>query len=441
VSRKEKREAVAGRNLCKEMQAIIRHFFPGLIEMLSHTQDPRNESYTDYRREVLLITRILAVIFRIGSMRQMTEAFNTQRSIEHVREMLSMPPLDELPHWSTINNYLERLPPGELSGILPRLVNRLIRMRTFEGSRIRGRYWQILVDGVHLCTFKERHCPHCLTKTHKDKEGNPSRTEYYHYALEAKLVLNGDIVCSIATEFVENEGMEGTKQDCELKAFYRLAEKLSAVFPRLPVCLTMDSLYACGPVFKVCEQKHWKYIIRFKEGSIPTVAEEFLALKAITPKQRLVKTASEIVKTYRYVTGVAYQTHLLNIVECEQSDMTYPFVFITNFSVSERSCEKLTEDGRRRWRIENEGFNEQKNHGYGLDHLFSRDENAMKNHYLLIQIGHMIAQFIEKAIDLWKAIRAPSYMIANLLLQSFRTDTPTEEDTGSLNRRRQYRFP
>ena len=58
--------------------------------------------------------------------------------------------------------------------------------------------------------------------------------------------------------------------------------------------------------------------------------------------------------------------------------------------------------GRMRWKIENEGFNTQKRHGYSLEHLFSRNYQALKNHYYLIQIGHMIAQVMEAWKQLWE---------------------------------------
>ncbi|UZH06099.1 hypothetical protein [Heyndrickxia coagulans] len=46
-----------------------------------------------------------------------------------------------------------------------------------------------------------------------------------HHVLEAKLVV-GDMVFSIASEFIENESENVSKQDCELKAFDRLAKKI-----------------------------------------------------------------------------------------------------------------------------------------------------------------------------------------------------------------------
>lgn len=52
-----------------------------------------------------------------------------------------------------------------------------------------------------------------------------NKNNIYAACSEAKLVV-GDMVLSIGTEFIENESEDVKKQDCELKAFYRLAEKI-----------------------------------------------------------------------------------------------------------------------------------------------------------------------------------------------------------------------
>ena len=95
------------------------------------------------------------------------------------------------------------------------------------------------------------------------------------YVLEAKLLLHEKIVVSIMTEFVENEGSETEKQDCERKACFRLMERLKREFPMLPICMCGDSLYACERFFRECGKKKWHFLLRFKEGSIPTVYKEY----------------------------------------------------------------------------------------------------------------------------------------------------------------------
>ncbi|KOR32782.1 hypothetical protein TI05_05155 [Achromatium sp. WMS3] len=48
-----------------------------------------------------------------------------------------------------------------------------------------------------------------------------------------------------------------------------------------------------------------------------------------------------------------------------------------------------------RWKIENEGFNIQKNHGYKLEHKYARKSyRAMKNYYQIMQIAHMINELV-----------------------------------------------
>ena len=62
-------------------------------------------------------------------------------------------------------------------------------------------------------SFKERHCNHCLKKTYNKGEED-EYSIYYHYVLEAKLVV-GDIVISLDSEFIENEKEEVEKQGLE----------------------------------------------------------------------------------------------------------------------------------------------------------------------------------------------------------------------------------
>jgi len=67
----------------------------------------------------------------------------------------------------------------------------------------------------------------------------------------------------------------------------------------------------------------------------------------------------------------------------------------------------------------NEGFNVQKNHGYEIHHLKSTNVNAMKNHYLLIQIAHIIRQIYDKGIKVLKSLKLSIKKESKHLLDSF----------------------
>src|SRR3989337_4462210 len=106
---------------------------------------------------------------------------------------------------------------------------------------------------------------------------------YYHPVLEAKLVTSNGFVFSLMTEFIENADLQGDKQDCELKAFYRLTKRLKARFHRLPICLLLDGLYAGGPTFQLCQDYDWRYLIVLQDDDLPQVHRSFEAVMSHLP--------------------------------------------------------------------------------------------------------------------------------------------------------------
>lgn len=442
ITRKDTREHLAQFHLACELVKVIHHYFPGLLSLLKRLEDPRDHRYITYESHVLLMTRILSSIFYISSMRKTSQEFNSDTVIQNIGYLCGKPELSELPYWETINDYLKRLDPSQLQGVVCGLVRHLIRSRVFEGSRIRGRYWQVIVDGTQLESSLRKLDPKSLYRTHR--KGTPEEyREYYYYVLEAKLVLREDILVSIMTEFVENEGLEAEKQDCERKACRRLLKKLHEEFPRLPVCLSADSLYACETFFKECRRYGDHYILRFKEGSIPYVAKEFGTLRNREGNLRKEETEDRSVWT-DYVNGIDHEGHLVNLLEYGEEKKNGEgkekrFLFLTDLPVTKKNVRATAEAGRLRWKIENEGFNTQKNYGYCLEHMYSRLYQGMKNHYYLIQIGHMIAQVMEAWESLWKKVKQSREQKHRRILESWKQDK-LKEYTQEIERGFQIRF-
>lgn len=436
TTRKETREQLGQIHLSCKLVKIIKHFFPQLLSMLKKVSDPRNQSYITYSGHVLLMVRILSSIFYISSMRKTSEEFNSDIMIENIGYLCGQE-LIELPYWETINNYLEKTDPEELQGIVNELVRHLIRCKAFNDARIRGKYWQIIIDGTQIYSSRKELDGHYLYRVH-NKGTEKEYKEYYYYLLEAKLVLRDNVCVSIMTEFVENREGEAEKQDCELKACWRLMERLKQSFGMLPVCISADSLYACNRFFEECEKRNWKYILRFKEEKIPTVFQEYKKLGELENNQQK-ETRIEIKKgkdgkkkkekieiKYDYVNGIDYMDHLLNFIEYYESTKKYPFYFLTNLPVSKKNVQSLAVSGRQRWFIENHGFNTQKNHGYYLEHLFSHNYTAIKNHYYLMQIGHMISQIIEAWEKIWKKVKQSMEQKHRRLLEAWKQERIVE---------------
>ena len=97
----------------------------------------------------------------------------------------------------TLDDYLAQIGPGPIAGLRARTIDRLIRMRVLDETRVQGRL-VACVDGTGYLTFRWQHCEHCLTRQCGE------HTLYSHQALEAKLLGPAETVLSLGSEFIDN---------------------------------------------------------------------------------------------------------------------------------------------------------------------------------------------------------------------------------------------
>jgi transposase len=261
--------------------------------------------------------------------------------------------LERIPDFGTLIYLLEKISEKELEKLQVQIVKYMLRQKVFEKFRLFNKYYAIVFDGTQEMTFSEKHCEHCLRRQiGKDENGSPIY-QYYHNILLASLVGANNLSIPILTEFIENEHQDISKQDCELKAFYRITEKLANYFPRTSLCLIADSLYACKPVIKICKKDNWKYIITFKSKSIPNLAKEYKSLLSLSPENKGIHMPNANTRqVFQWVNDIDYEGHLVNVVECEETksgkknkrknkeSVTF-FRFITNIGVNQYNFKKI----------------------------------------------------------------------------------------------------
>ncbi len=382
--------------ILKSFLTTVHHFFGSFAELFRHVDDLRAPELITYPLESLFFAGVLMFLCRLGSRRQIGHMLRGNGpSAAKFRTLFD---IETCPHGDTLNAAFCCVVPAQVQAVTVDMVRTLIRKKVLYPYRLLDMYFVIAVDGTGRLTFPERHCPHCLTATHH------GQTIYYHPVLEAKLVLSNGFAFSVMTEFIENPAEEQLdKQDCELKAFYRLTQRLKKAFPRLPICLSLDALFAGGPTMSICEDYGWKYMIVGKEDDIPSIHEEFNALLSLAPENHLTfhtGPQNEIQQDYAWINDIAYVDsqqveHTVGVLECleEKPDSdgqrkTTRFKWITNFNLKSNNVIALANQGGRiRWKIENEGFNVQKNGGYDLEHAYTQDPTASKVFYLLLQIA------------------------------------------------------
>lgn len=223
----------------------------------------------------------------------------------------------------------------------------------------------------------------------------------------------------------------------QTKAFKRMAEKLKKAFPRLPILMLMDSLYASKPVMDICKANNWDYIIRFKDGSIPYIAKEYedIPERENVEKKNIKKGNVEKVEFINYID---YEGHMVNMLKYEEETMdkngainTSSFQWITNIVITKNNALKIANTGRLRWKIENEGFNRQKNWQGDITHPCSWNEWALKNHYLIQQISDFMKQLYEYYVLKKLGIKKKQKDISPELLKSFGQQLTAEDISRS----------
>lgn len=426
MNRKEKRAKKEEINILNDLIIVINQYFPELINKFEGLTDLRHQSYVTYRMKVIFIVRLLGLMCEMKSMQGMTRELNSKETISNIAKICGLE-LEEIPHCDTINNVLEEVKVSEIEEIRKYMITKLIRGKIIKKFLIRDKYYHIIIDGTGLATSRKKYNENCIVKNKTDKKGKEYQ-EYSTYVLEAKLVV-GEMVFSIGSEFVENGETKEEKQDCEIKAFKRLAEKIKKEYPRLKIIISGDALYACKPVIDICKENKWKYIIRFKEGAIPSLYKEF---------ETVVEKANESTKAnYEYVTKLDYQEEKVNIIKYTEPKKQTEFVYMTDLSITNKNIESSINLGRKRWKIENEGFNIQKNGTFDIGHLYSKNQVAIKVHYLMIQIAHMLRQLLEKGVKEIKELSLKLKEISQKLKQELISEYITNLE---VHRKVQLRF-
>ena len=148
---------------------------------------------------------------------------------------------------------------------------------------------------------------------------------------------------------------------------------------------------------------------------------------------------SEFIENKKMLTDKQKQdceTNAFKYVETKKNKTTI-FRYISNLDIKHSNIKEIISMGRKRWKIENEGFYTQKHRTFNISHLNSRNDTAMKNHYFFIQFAHTIRQLLEQGNLLTKSLNLKIKEVSKLLLKSLTSNT---SDLNNLKTKFQLRF-
>lgn len=395
-----------------ECQIIVfRRMLPTILKGISNIKDPRRKGSVKHKMRVLMLFGILMFVHQMASRRKANEKMTKPEFVESMKAIF--PEIDTIPHADTLADLLEEIEVDRLEDITVELIRELVRKKKFKRGLRDGRYI-VVIDGTGKYSRDWQFSEECL---HKKKHGG-DRERYFAYVLEAALVLGNGVSLPFMSEFLENREYDFTeenkKQDCELKAFKRLAERLKERFPKTRFTLVLDGLYPNGPVFTICRENGWDFMITLKDGSLPDVWAEAKGIRKMEPKNERKQIygkreqefwwVNQIEHTYEYINGQGkkrYRTEKINVVVCHESwvehtregdvlkKVKFAWVSAKEITVKNvhRRCNLI---GRYRWFIENNVFQVEKCCGYNYEHSYSYNWQAMKGFHHLMHIAHIL---------------------------------------------------
>lgn len=423
VCQEPREEALSQENLVEILHKTVAHFFPRWNQWLEEIPDPRNPELIEYELGTLIWTGILMLMTGRQARKQIGHEMRTENAAANLKELSAQENLVKAPHGDTVEYSMIRSRDDYYETLKAKMNRRLIRMRVLERDRLLNQWYTVAMDGVHTYSFTTKHCERCIYR---------SPGVWMHMKLVASLVTGSGFSLPMASEWIENTEGPYDKQDCELKAFYRLIPKLRKLYPKLWMCVLLDSLFCGEPTFEILKAHRMEGIVVFKEGSMPevwewvmkktplfrpfqqhrTVAEKQIQRRqARNHGQRILRRAPKH-ETRRVVTHTDYQwqekvqhwdeRRHFNILSCNETtdgknNCHYVWQLTDGIPLNRNTVEEIANHGGRcRWKIENQGFNTQKNGGYQLEHPYSTDEVSMKCWNELLDIAHILRQLIEK---------------------------------------------
>ena len=372
---------------------------------------------------------------RLGARRQIGHLLNAEPVRERLAALCNGEDIPAVPHGDTIDDYLAAVDPAMVQAVVQAMVRALLETRRLEPGRLLEKYYLLTIDLTGHLYLGDR--PSAFTTGCLTQRADDGRTLYFRPVCEAKLVTNKGHALSVGSEFVENPpGLDPAKdtQDSELPAARRLARQVKTAFPGFPFCALLDARYCNETGFAMCRENDWRFIITLKEGSLPSVWNEFQSLRELATDNRRRVVVNNVEYHYTWVNGIPYGDHTLNVLECRFTDSNgdHCFVWVTDILITTETCHVLAQQGRLRWKTENEGFRSQKHGGFAMEHAYAKRPNSAKVFYLLLQVAHTLSQMFEcycRGKSHVKRAFGSLRNLARLLLESLRRDPIPAPDT------------
>jgi len=316
-----------------------------------------------------------------------------------------------IPCHNQIKNLLDTVAPTHVYPVFSYIFNGLKNTGHLDTFKSYNGNLLIALDGTLYFSSKSIHCKNCNQKKHKN-----GTTTYSHTVITPVVVAPGNNkVISLQPEFITPQDGH-KKQDCENAAAKRWISQYAPLYKDLGISVLGDDLYCKQPLCELMIEEELDFILVCKPDSHKTLyqyVEELEAMGAVETvvEKRWTGKVHEI-DTYRFAEQLPLRDSedALNVNWCEltttlpDGKIIYKNAFVTNFKISKNNVAQIVEDGRTRWKVENENNNVLKTKGYHLEHNFGHGTKYLSSLLLTLNLlaflFHTVLEIMDKKYKL-----------------------------------------
>ena len=322
--------------------------------------------------------------------------------------------LRDIPSDNQIRSLLDPISPKYLEGYYRKIFQDLERDGVLIEFQSFANMLLVAMDGTEYFSSKKIDCEQCSQRILKNGEIN-----YFHSVLTPVIVQSGnEHVISLEPEFITpQDGHE--KQDCEIQAGKRWIEKHGDFYAKRGITMLGDDLYSRQPFCQALKDKKLHFILVCKPDSHVNLYEtvEFLDAQGVLGEKVVRKWNGRYaeIHTYRFANKLPLNGDLsaLKVNWCEivithetSGDLLYKNAFVTDFEITDTTVKAIVQDGRARWKVENENNNVLKTKGYHIEHNFGHGHQHLASLLLSLNLLAFLFHTILDLVDQqYRAIR------------------------------------
>lgn len=321
--------------------------------------------------------------------------------------------IEQIPSVEQARNLLDPVDPGLLGPVFWAVYHTLSergQLKEFKGV---GGTELISLDGTYHHSSTKINCPKCRVTVRNEK------AHYSHQVLMAVLCApkQEQVICLEPEYITPQDGHE--KQDCEQAAIKRWVQSHADEFRPWSVTILTDDLHCHQPTCELFIKHKMHFILTCKPDSHTTLYEELALLakveEAIGERQlRHWNGQHHEVWHYRWAESLPLRRDdpllvnwcELTIRHADSGEQLYHNAWATMHTVNEATVADVAASGRCRWKVENEGINVLKNHGYNFTHNYGHGTQHLANTLLsLLLLAFLFHTVLDLGCQLYQDIR------------------------------------